>query len=129
MFDKVDYYKDPRAHGSESYFILNPFCRWAIATEGAKQMFEKLACYWLFDAVVSHIPTIRAKYPDIYEEGFLVAKLHKDKTGNGAVLYMTEGNDTILHRQEIPYTDIPENVMLFVEYNGDGWTVLLPSEH
>ena len=129
MLEKVDYYEDPHAHGSERYFILNPFCRWAIATEGANLMFKKLACFWLFDAVVSHIPTIRVKFRDIYDEGFLAAKLHKNKTGNSAVLYMTDGNDNVLHKQVIPFTDIPENVMLFLEFNGEGWTVLLPSEH
>lgn len=129
MPEKIKYYMDPHAHGSENFFIMNPFCRWAIATEGVNQMCEKLSCYWLFDAVVSHIPTIRSTHPDIYEDGFIVAKLHLNKEDSGAVLLVTDGNDTVLQKQEIPFTDISENVMLFVEYNGQGWTVLLPSEH
>lgn len=126
---EIKYYRDPYANGSEQFYRLNLLTPWAIATEGALQMFQKLSCFWLFDAVVSHISSIKKNYPDIFSEGFLVGRLVKNLVGKGATLTIEDGNDQILSTQIIPFTDIEENVLLFVEYNGQGWTLLLPSEH
>ena len=123
------YYRDPYATGSESFYRLNAFFKHIIATEGVYTMCQKLGAFWLFDAVASHIPGVRNRHPEVYAEGFLVAMLHRNENDDGAALLITDGNDNILASQDIEYTDIPEDVMLFVEFNGQGWTILLPSEH
>jgi hypothetical protein len=129
MENQTQYYQDANAHGSEHFYRLNLLTPWAIATDGAYLMFQKLRCFWLFDSIVSHISSIKKNFPDIFSEGFLVARLVRNEGGSGAALTIEDGNDLVLVTQNIPFTDIEENVLLFVEYNGDGWTVLLPSEH
>jgi hypothetical protein len=123
------YYQDANAIGSEHFYRLNQLTPWAIATDGAYLMFQKLRCFWLFDAVVSHISSIKKNFPDVFSDGFLVARLVRNEAGSGAVLTIEDGNDHVLKTQNIPFTDILQNVLLFVEYNGEGWTLLLPSEH
>lgn len=129
MPEQVKFYQDPYAIGSVEFFRLNPLMDWAIATEGVVGMCNKLSCFWLFDAFMSHIPGIRKRHPEAFTMGFLVGKLILNETGNGARLTIDDGNGNVLAVQPIPYTDIPENVQLFIQNNGQGWTAMLPSEY
>jgi hypothetical protein len=123
------YYQDLNAIGSERFYRLNPLTPWAIATDGAFLMFQKLECFWLFDLIVLQITKVKQKHPDIFSQGFLVSRFVRKNNGDSAVLTMDDGNKNILISQTIPFTTLTENVLLFVEYNGEGWTILLPSEH
>lgn len=107
--------------GTESYFRFSAIMRNFVLTDGTKYLAEECGCYWLMDLVASH----RHNYKD---EGFVVAKMKKD--GKGCLVRLEDGNDNILAKQHVEYTDFPlEEITLYVCRQGDLFVILLPSEY
>lgn len=103
-------------------------------THGVKEYADKNGCYWLVDAILSHIPTVR-------EESITFWTLSRNKLG-GVVLLGTDGgrgDDPIrtLVRQEIAVTDFPERELpakIWVqrtesEEGKNYYTLMLPEEY
>jgi len=94
--------------------------RTLIYTPGIHHLAERAGAFWLIDLIASWQldPTVR-------REPFQVWKLDV-KPDHSAIAVATDGNDTILASQDIPFTDFPlPTISVWLE---DG-TLLLPGEH
>jgi uncharacterized repeat protein (TIGR04076 family) len=111
--DANDYLKQHNC--SDEFFKFN---FGLIITEGTKAMADQFECYWLVDVIASFQPTLK-------KEPFQVWTMKKLEDGS-AIVKCTDGNDRVLQRQEIPFTDFKaDECTLWVEGN----VILLPSEH
>ena len=111
----------PNFYGTENYHRFSPLFRNFVLTDGAQYIADACGAYWLMDAIASH----RAKYQG---EGFAVVKLTV-KDGQGK-LKILDGNDKVLVRQSIDFTDFPlDEITLFCIQQDDLWVILLSSEY
>lgn len=118
------------ATGSGQYYRHNGIL---IYTEGVKDMADMCGAYWLIDIVAS------CQTLDVFKaEEFQVYKLEVDRPTSTGKVTVTDGNENVLYRQEIPYTDFPlEEISLWLNnpnpvYNDNKFrpaTLYLPSEH
>ena len=105
--------------GSESYYRVMP--RLSI-TDGIRYLADKTNSYWLVTAIYSHLVT-----QSIHSE-FVVAKL--TVSGEIADLVLDDGNDQVISRQRIDYTDFPlDEISIYCCYQQQDWILLLPSEY
>ncbi len=105
--------------GTEYYYPLWPN---VMLTDGTRYLADTAGCYWLMDAITSHLQHLPK------EETFISSKLTVD---NGkAQLNIEDGNGGILATQQIPYTDFPlDEIMLFACRDEKHWVIMLPSEY
>jgi len=118
----------PHFTGTESYTNLRyPWLRSRfLLTEGAKYLAETAKAFWLMDAIASHQTNTK-----VAEEPFQVWKLAVDEKKQ-ATLTCTDGNETVLVRQEIPLTDFPlSEITLYAEQSDylAGRVMMLTSEY
>ena len=94
-----------------------------LATDGVVWLCDAAACYWLVDLVASH-----QLEPKVGRQDFQAWTVTLD--GDGADIVATDGNDHVLARQRVDWTDFPlARLTLYVEGLGSERVVLLPSEH
>lgn len=113
--------------GSESFTEYGPI----VLTEGMVYVARNggsaagAGAFWLLDIATSY-----RSVPAVRREPFQVYKLTKNKTGSGAVVTVEDGNENIVHRQRIPYTDFDfaNGGDTFTFWLIEG-TALLPSEY
>lgn len=106
--------------------------RRVVHTEGVKHFAESNACWWLIDAIASHIGCLkfnRACHADarIRECNFWKLTV----AGSEAVLSVVadSGEDPFI-TQKIEFTDLPDGeYVVWAENAGDYWVLLLPEEH
>jgi hypothetical protein len=106
--------------GSEHWYrhALN---RKVLFTDGAKYVADRAGAYWLLD----EIALIQPYDKRVAAEAFQVWRL-KVNADMSAELLCEDGNDNVVYRKQIPYTDFPsEGVTLWFTDN----TILLPSEY
>ncbi len=109
--------------GSQDFF-RHWLARKVIYTEGVKFLNDNSAA-WLVDAVISHVAHTRK----VAQEDFVVATLKVNLEKKSAVLIFDDGNDNVLAKQEIEYTDFPlPEIVFYVESNGEGKTMMLTSK-
>jgi hypothetical protein len=114
--------------GTETYTNLPyPWLRSKfLLTEGAKHLAEKAKAFWLMDAIASY-QTNKLVAAEPFQVWILTVN---DK--HQAILTCTDGNETVLARQEIPCTDFPlQSITLYAsqdEYLG-GRVIMLTSEY
>ena len=118
----------PNFTGTENYTNLRyPWLRsHFLLTDGAKYLAETAKAFWLMDAIASH-QTNKL----VAAEPFQIWKLTVNEQKQ-ATLTCTDGNETALVRQEIPYSDFPlSEIALYVEQSDylAGRVVTLPSEY
>ena len=93
-----------------------------VLTDGTRYLADAAGCYWLMDAVASHL----AGLPET--AGFAHCKLTLD--GQSAELAIDDGNGEQLAFQYIEWTDFPlPEIELFACWAGNFWVVMLPSEY
>lgn len=98
------------------------FRNWLL-TDGTQYLAETYKAFWLMDAIASY-------YSKLRNHPFQVWTLKVNKEKGSAVLSASNGNNKSLVRQEIAYTDFPDDITLYAADNGDGyWVVLLTSEY
>ena len=105
--------------GTERYFRIS---RRHLLTDGTKYLADQAQCYWMMDAIASHLSEIGTA------DWFVVIKT----TVNDAKVLMVyeDGNGHEHARQEIPYTDFPfAEIMLYACWDGEHWVIMLPSEY
>lgn len=92
-----------------------------VLTDGSKYLAEQAKCFWLFDAIASHLTRS-------YDDCFAVARLVvKDSS---AVLSLDDGNDTVFATQQIEYTDLPlDELKLYCCFDGTHWVIMLTTEY
>lgn len=111
----------PNFYGTENYHKWSVLFRNLVLTDGAKYIADECGAYWLFDAIASHLSRYK-------HEAFVVAKFAK--YGSAWKLQLEDGDDRIVARQAIEFTDFPlDEITLYVVKQDDLWVVLLPSEY
>ena len=105
--------------GTEKHYRIS---RRHLLTDGTRYLAEKAACFWMMDAVASHLSEIGTK------DWFVLVRVNV--TEGRAVMVYEDGNDHELARQEIPYTDFPlDAISLYACWDTQHWVIMLPSEY
>ena len=116
---KIDSNQFNQFTGTAKYYRIS---RRHLLTDGSKYLAEEAACFWLMDAIASHLTEIGTA------EWFVVIKTTVKQTS--AVMVYEDGNGTELARQEIPYTDLPlAHIDLYACWDTEHWVIMLPSEY
>ena len=93
-----------------------------LLTDGTRYLAEQGACFWMMDAIASHLCEIGTA------DWFVLVRVQV--TEGTAVMIYEDGNDREHARQEIPYTDFPlDSITLYACWDGDHWVIMLPSEY
>ena len=101
--------------GTEQYY--RHWLKGIVYTDGVKYVAESAGAYWLIDLIASYQPL---------EVEFQVWELRKE--GEAWCVECTDGNENFVLKQDIPYTDFPEDFMPFEMWFQNG-VIFLPSEN
>lgn len=105
--------------GTGRYYKIS---RRHLLTDGTRYLAEQAACFWLMDAIASHLSEIGTA------EWFVVIKTTVKRTS--AVMVYQDGNGKELARQAIPYTDLPlAHIDLYACWDTEHWVIMLPSKY
>jgi len=105
--------------GTQGYYRIG---RRHLLTNGTKYLADRAACYWMMDAIASHLCEIGTA------DWFVLVRVHTKKTG--ATMVYEDGNGREHARQDIPYTDLPlAEITLYACWDGEHWVIMLPSEY
>jgi len=105
--------------GTGTYYRIS---RRHLLTDGTKYLAEKCACFWMMDAIASHLCEIGTK------DWFVLVRVQV--TEGRALMIYEDGNSQEHARQEIPYTDFPmTNITLYACWDQEHWVIMLPSEY
>ena len=105
--------------GTEKYYRIS---RRHLLTDGTKYLAELAECFWMMDAIASHLCEIGT------EDWFVLVRVQV--TEGRAVRIYEDGNDREHARQEIPYTDFTlPSITLYACWDQEHWVIMLPSEY
>ena len=105
--------------GTERYYRIS---KRHLLTDGTKYLAEQAQCFWMMDAIASHLAEIGTA------DWFVVVKTAVKNSK--ALMVYGDGNGHEHARQEIPYTDLPlAEITLYACWDGEHWVIMLPSEH
>ena len=105
--------------GTEKYYRIS---RRHLLTDGTKYLAENAECFWMMDAVASHLMEIGTA------DWFVVIKTTVKHAK--ALMVYEDGNGHEHARQEIPYTDFPfAEITLYAFWDTEHWVIMLPSEY
>lgn len=108
------------------------FNRRVIYTPGVQYLAQKAHAYWLIDAIVSYYGS------DVMNEAMKrderLQWMHfwrLDVKSSSAVLFANaDAGEPAFITQEIPFTDFPlDHIEIWSAFDGNLWTLFLPSEH
>jgi len=106
--------------GTERYYRVR---RDLMATDGVKYLAEQAECFWLLDLYWSHLLGI-----DPESHPFTVLKMSVQKSA--AYVVIEDGNDNVLAKQFVAYTDFPlASIMLYGCWSEREWVLMLTSEY
>ena len=105
--------------GTERYYRIS---RRHLLTDGTKYLAEQAECFWMMDAIASHLMEIGTA------DWFVVVKTTVQNSA--ALMVYSDGNGHEHARQEIPYTDFPlAEQTVYACWDGEHWVLMLPSEY
>ena len=105
--------------GTERYYRIS---RRHLLTDGTKYLAENVDCFWMMDAIASHLAEIGTT------DWFVAVKT--TVTDAKALMVYEDGNGHEHARQEISYTDFPlSSIELYACWDGEHWVIMLPSEY
>jgi len=105
--------------GTERYYRIS---RRHLLTDGTKYLAEQAECFWMMDAIASHLMEIGTA------DWFVVVKTTVQNSA--ALVVYEDGNGHEHARQEIPYTDFPlAEQTIYACWDGEHWVLMLPSEY
>ena len=105
--------------GTNAYYRIS---RRHLLTDGTKYLAEKGACFWMMDAVASHLCEIGT------EDWFVLIRVQVSE--GRAVMIYEDGNGLEHARQAIPYTDFPlSEITLYACWDQEHWVIMLPGEY
>ncbi len=105
--------------GTENYYRIS---RQHLLTDGTKYLADAAECYWMMDAIASHLSEIGTQ--DWFVEVRMTVKYSR------ATMYYEDGNGKEHARQQIPFTDFPmQGITLYACWDGEHWVIMLPSEY
>ena len=109
----------PHFTGTERYYRIS---RKHLLTDGTKYLAENAECFWMMDAIASHLCEIGT------DDWFVL--VCKAVAQGRAVMIYEDGNGNEHARQEISYTDFPlSGITLYACWDGKHWVIMLPSEY
>ena len=104
--------------GTENYYRIT---QRHLLTDGTKYLADQAKCYWLMDAIASHLTR---SHKDDFAVVTLTVKNSK------ALLTLDDGNGQVFARQKISYTDFPlDDIKLYAAFDGMHWVIMLTSEY
>lgn len=105
--------------GTEHYYR---YSKKHLLTDGTKYLAETAKCFWLKDAIASHIYKIGTS------DWFVLVMMQV--ADSKVTMFYEDGNRHENARQEIPYTDFPmPTIQLYANWDGEHWVIMLPSEY
>ena len=105
--------------GTERYYRIS---RRHLLTDGTKYLAEEAECFWMMDAVASHLSEIGTA------DWFVLVRVTVQ--GTRATMVYEDGNGNEHARQEIPFADFPlSEQTLYACWDGEHWVIMLPSEY
>ena len=105
--------------GTERYYRIS---RRHLLTDGTKYLAEEAECFWMMDAVASHLSEIGTA------DWFMLIRV--TVKGTRATMVYEDGNGLERARQAIPYTDLQlPSVNLYAVWDSERWVIMLPSEY
>jgi hypothetical protein len=105
--------------GTTGYYRIS---RKHLLTDGTKYLAENAECFWMMDAIASHLSEIGTS--DWFVQVNVIVK------DSRATMIYDDGNGKEHARQEIPYTDFPlDKITLYACWDGLHWVIMLPSEY
>jgi hypothetical protein len=105
--------------GTERYYRIS---RRHLLTDDTKYLAEEAECFWMMDAVASHLSEIGTA------DWFVLIRV--TVKGTRATMVYEDGNSHAHARQEIPFTDFPlSEQTLYACWDGEHWVIMLPSEY
>ena len=105
--------------GTDRYYRIS---KRHLLTDGTKYLAEQAECFWMMDAIASHLMEIGTA------DWFVVVKTTvKDAK---ALMVYGDGSGKEYAQQEIPYTDLSlSEITLYACWDGEHWVIMLPSEY
>lgn len=107
--------------------------RMVIYTPGVRYLAEQGGAYWLIDAIASYFgsPTMRAAIKkDERLASMQFWRLRKFDDERATLICQADAGEPAAIIQAIPWTDFPlSEVEVWAGYDGEHWTLYLPSEH
>jgi len=116
----LEFFKDQASIGTMEYHRFSVLFSKIVLTDGAKIAAEKLSAYWLMDIIGS--------YKESFDDRFNSAYCILNEEG-GADFYLVDGDYNVVVHQNVPFTDLKENVHLFVMPSEEYYVIMLPSEY
>ncbi|QDV42519.1 hypothetical protein Enr13x_23670 [Stieleria neptunia] len=111
----------------------HPLNRKVIYTPGVKYVAEKGEAYWLIDAIASWIGSevfTEAASKDCRIEYMHFWTLTVGDDGTATLYAKADSPDEAFIVQTIPFTDFPmSSIDIWAGFDGEHWTLYLPSEH
>ena len=105
--------------GTAKYYRIS---RRHLLTDGTKYLAEEAECFWMMDAIASHLSEIGT------DDWFVQVRMTVND--NRATMIYEDGNGKEHARQEIPFTDFPmPAVSLYACWDGEHWVIMLPGEY
>ncbi|PKL78132.1 MAG: hypothetical protein CVV27_03805 [Candidatus Melainabacteria bacterium HGW-Melainabacteria-1] len=104
--------------GSELFYVIYPS---VLITQGVKFLCDQARAYWLIDCLHSYQTT-----QQVAQETFQVLDLSVNHQRRSGLIVLTDGNQQMLFRQKLGYTDFPLRAIKL--YYVDQ-TVMLPWEY
>jgi hypothetical protein len=106
--------------GTTQYARLYPR---VFLTDGAIFLADNAKAWWLLDVYASYLLHVDGDL-----EPFTCLKM--TVSDHSAMVVIEDGNDHLIAKQPIEYTDFPLNsITLYACWNEAGWVVMLPSEY
>ena len=100
--------------GTERYYRIS---RRHLLTDGSKYLADHAECYWMMDAIASHLSEIGTA------DWFVLVRIQTKDTR--ATMVYEDGNGLEHARQDIPYTDLPlAEVTLYACWDSECWRQL-----
>jgi len=105
--------------GTTGYYRIS---RRHLLTDGTKYLAEEAECFWMMDAIASHLSEIGTA--DWFVQVRVTVNDYK------ATMIYEDGIGKEYARQEIPYTDFPlDMITLYACWDGEHWEIMLTSEY
>lgn len=112
--------------GTTQWFAIGAPFPDVIFTEGVEYLAREGQAQWLVVAIAAHLTT----KPAFRLDHMLFWKLTKGENDSAVLTAVRDTGLPPCVRQVIPWTDFPlQEVEIWSSFNGEVWTLYLPSEH